>query len=129
MTDKENDKGKRKVPENSLKNLIPLNKRSLSERKEIAKMGAAKTNEIKKQKVERAEAREYLWNELYGKGRIQDILENGSTKEIIDLIKALLPPEKQTQEIIGNLTTQRIFITPEEKNDTDKHIDEVINES
>lgn len=123
--------GKRKMSEESLKNLEKGNlaNKNPSERKEIARRGAEKANEVKRAKVERAEARNYLWNELYGKGKIQEILENGSTKDIIDLIKALLPPEKQTQEIIGNITTQKIFITPDEVKETDKHIDEVISES
>lgn len=128
MTDNEvNSKGnKRGMSKESRSNLINMKDRTHAERREYGVKGANKTNEIKKQKVERAEAREYLWNELYSKGRIQDILENGSTKEIIDLVKALLPPEKQTQEIIGNLTTQRIFITPQEKQDTDEHINKTI---
>ncbi len=127
MSDNLNSKGnKRGMSEKSKKNLIPMSERSLAERRECGLKGAEKTNEIRRAKVERAEARNYIWNELYGKGKIQEILDNGSTKDIIDLVKALLPPEKQTQEIIGNITTQKIFITPDEVKETDKHIDEVI---
>ena len=81
---------------------------------------------IKKEKVAREEARNYIWNEIFGNGIIQDIIENGSTRDLIDLIKALLPPEKQVQEIIGDLTTKKVFVTPKELKETDAHIDSVI---
>lgn len=128
MTNNEvNSKGnKRGMSKESRNNLINMRDRTHAQRRELGMKGKIKSDETKKQKVERAEAREYLWNELYGKGRIQDILEYGSTKEIIDLVKALLPPEKQTQEIIGNITTQKIFITSDEVKNTDDHIDNVI---
>lgn len=127
MADNLNSKGnKRGMSEKSKKNLIPMSERSQSERHEFAVRGAKKTNEIKKAKVEREEARNYIWNELYGKGKIQEVLENGTTKDIIDLIKALLPPEKQVQEIIGDLTTKKVFVTPKEVKETDAHIDSVI---
>lgn len=119
---------KRKMSENSLKNLEKGNlaNKTPSERKEIARKGAEKTNKIKKEKVAREEARNYIWNELFGNGVIQDIIENGSTRDMIDLIKALLPPEKQVQEIIGDLTTKKVFVTPKELKETDAHIDSVI---
>lgn len=119
---------KRKMSPNSLKNLEKGNlaNKTPSERKEIARKGAEKTNKIKKEKVAREEARNYIWNELFGNGVIQDIIENGSTRDLIDLIKALLPPEKQVQEIIGDLTTKKVFITPKELKETDAHIDSVI---
>lgn len=65
---------------------------------------------------------------LITKEHIVDILKNGTPKEKIELIKAILPPEKQTQEILGNLGIEKIFITQEEKEATDKHIDDVIND-
>lgn len=119
---------KRKMSENSLKNLEKGNlaNKTPSERKEIARKGAEKTNKIKKEKVAREEARNYIWNEIFGNGIIQDIIENGSTRDMIDLIKALLPPEKQVQEIIGDLTTKKVFVTPKELKETDAHIDSVI---
>lgn len=119
---------KRKMSENSLKNLEKGNlaNKTPSERKEIARKGAEKTNKIKKEKVAREEARNYIWNEIFGNGIIQDIIENGSTRDLIDLIKALLPPEKQVQEIIGDLTTKKVFVTPKELKETDAHIDSVI---
>ena len=116
------------MSENSLKNLEKGNlaNKTPSERKEIARKGAEKTNKIKKEKVAREEARNYIWNEIFGNGIIQDIIENGSTRDMIDLIKALLPPEKQVQEIIGDLTTKKVFVTPKELKETDAHIDSVI---
>lgn len=127
MADNLNSKGnKRGMSEKSKKNLIPITERSENEQRKMRSNGGKKSVEVRQAKVERAEARNYIWNELCGYGIIDDILENGSTKDIIELIKALLPPEKQTQEIIGNITTQKIFITPDEVKETDKHIDEVI---
>lgn len=127
MADNLNSKGnKRGMSEKSKKNLIPITERSENEQRKMRSNGGKKSVEVRQAKVERAEARNYIWNELCDYGRIDDILENGSTKDIIELIKALLPPEKQTQEIIGNITTQKIFITPDEVKETDKHIDEVI---
>jgi hypothetical protein len=127
MADNLNSKGnKRGMSEKSKKNLIPITERSENEQRKMRSNGGKKSVEVRQAKVERTEARNYIWNELYGKGKIQEILENGSTKDIIELIKALLPPEKQTQEIIGNITTQKIFITPDEVKETDKHINEVI---
>lgn len=65
---------------------------------------------------------------LITKDDIIEILKFGSPKEKIELIKAILPPEKQTSEIMGNLGIEKIFITQEEKQATDKHIDDVIND-
>lgn len=65
-----------------------------------------------------------------------DNLDNLSASELEKIQKFLeflrdssgqKPVDKQTSEIIGNLGVQKIFITPEEKAETDKHIDDVIN--
>lgn len=121
------DKPKRKVSEKSLKNLKPFSERSESERRELAKKGAEKTNQIKAQKVKRENALSWLWDE-YGIKLTDDILKNGTTKDKTELLKAILPKDKQVNEISGNIGIEKIFITQEEKKATDKHIDDVIND-
>lgn len=86
------------------------------------------TPEEKKQGwVKRNDLRDEI-AKLITKDDIIDIIKNGTPKEKIELIKAILPPEKQTNEILGNLGIEKIFITQEEKEATDQHIDDVIND-
>lgn len=118
---------KKKVNENSLKNLIPLSERSQSERIEIAKKGAEATNRIKAEKVKRAEANEYIWEAL-GEKTVKEVLETGTLAQKIDLIKAILPKDAQNQIISGALDIQKIFITQKEQEKTDEHIENFINE-
>ena len=118
---------KKKVNENSLKNLIPLSERSQSERREIAKKGAEATNRIKAEKVKRAEANEYIWEAL-GEKTVKEVLETGTLAQKIDLIKAILPKDAQNQIISGALDIQKIFITQKEQAETDEHIENFINE-
>lgn len=118
---------KKKVNENSLKNLIPLSERSQSERIEIAKKGAEATNRIKAEKVKRAEANEYIWEAL-GEKTVKEVLETGTLAQKIDLIKAILPKDAQNQIISGALDFQKIFITQKEQEETDEHIENFINE-
>lgn len=116
-----------KVSEKSIKNLIPMNQRTPSERREIAKKGAEATNALKKEKIKRAEANEYIWEAL-GEKTIKEVLETGTLAQKIDLIKAILPKDAQNQIISGSLDIQKIFISPEEKKETDEHIENFINE-
>lgn len=118
---------KKKVNENSLKNLIPMSERSQSERREIAKKGAEATNRIKAEKVKRAEANEYIWEAL-GEKTVKEVLETGTLAQKIDLIKAILPKDAQNQIISGALDIQKIFITQKEQEETDEHIENFINE-
>ena len=118
---------KKKVNENSLKNLIPMSERSQSERREIAKKGAEATNRIKAEKVKRAEANEYIWEAL-GEKTVNEVLETGTLAQKIDLIKAILPKDAQNQIISGALDIQKIFITQKEQEETDEHIENFINE-
>ena len=118
---------KKKVNENSLKNLIPMSERSPSERREIAKKGAEATNRIKAEKVKRAEANEYIWETL-GEKTVNEVLETGTLAQKIDLIKAILPKDAQNQIISGALDIQKIFITQKEQEETDEHIENFINE-
>lgn len=77
--------------------------------------------------VKREEMRDAI-AKMITEEHIKKILINGSVKELIELIKAILPPEKQTQEFLGSLGIEKIFVTPEEVKETDKHIEDVIND-
>ena len=118
---------KKKISENSMKNLIPFSERTQAERRELGKRGAEVTNRIKAEKIKRAEANEYIWEAL-GEKTIKEVLETGTLAQKIDLIKAILPKDAQNQIISGSLDIQKIFISPEEKKETDEHIENFINE-
>ena len=108
------NKPKRKMSENSLKNLEKGNlaNKTPSERKEIARKGAEKTNQMRAAKIKRENAKEWLWNE-YGLTLSEEVLKCGSVKDKLELLKAILPTDKQTNEIIGSVGVQKIFVTPE----------------
>lgn len=110
-----------------MKNLIPFSERTQAERRELGKRGAEVTNRIKAEKIKRAEANEYIWEAL-GEKTIKEVLETGTLAQKIDLIKAILPKDAQNQIISGSLDIQKIFISPEEKKETDEHIENFINE-
>lgn len=59
---------------------------------------------------------------------IKEEVQNGNLKNAIELLKLVKPNETQVQQITGALEVQKIFITEDEKKETDKHIDDVINE-
>lgn len=126
---------KRKMSENSLKNLKPMSERPQSERIEIARKGAAKTNQIKAEKRKRENMLPILF-ELLDKagiidGSIETIAEevkNGNVKNALELLKLVKPNEVQQQQIFGTMDVQKIFITEKEQKETKKHIYETINE-
>ncbi len=126
---------KRKMSENSLKNLRPLSERNQSERKEIAKKGAEKTNQIKREKRKRENMLTELFELLDKEGiidgtidTIKEEVQNGNLKNAIELLKLVKPNETQVQQITGTIEVQKIFITEKEHNETIKHIQDVINE-
>lgn len=126
---------KRKMSENSLKNLKPLSERNLSERKEIAKKGAEKTNRIKREKRQREAMLDDLFKLLDREGiidgtidTIKEEVKSGNIKNAIELLKLVKPNELQMQQITGGIEIQKVFITEKEQQQTDKHIDDVINE-
>lgn len=54
-----------------------------------------------------------------------------STKELITAFDSLIDAigdRTNKQEIVGNLGLEKVFITPKEAKQTDKHIDDIINE-
>ena len=117
---------KRKMSENSLKNLQPFTQNSEKSR-EAQKKSVESRNQKKLSNIKRENSKDYAW-EQYGIELLKDVAENGTTKDKVELIKALFPNDKQQNEIIGNLQVEKIFITQEEKQATDNHIDDVIND-
>lgn len=127
MADGLNSKGnKRGMSENSLKNLQSFTQNSVKSR-ESQKKSVMSRNKNKDEKIRRENSKDYAW-EQYGIELLKDVAENGTTKDKVELIKALFPNDKQQNEIIGNLAVEKIFITQEEKQATDNHIDDVIND-
>ena len=126
---------KRKMSENSLKNLRPFSERNQAERRELGKKGAEKANQIKREKRKRENMLTELFELLDKEGiidgtidTIKEEVQNGNIKNAIELLKLVKPNETQVQQITGALEVQKIFITEDEKKETDKHIDDVINE-
>ena len=129
---------KRKMSENSLKNLQPLNTKSKEERKEIAKKGAEATNKIR---AERKTLAELMKIELQlpdeETGEINNIaitkaMVNKAKKGDVSAYQTIRDTigEKPTdkQEVIGNIGIQKVFVTPEELKKVNQHIDEFIEE-
>ena len=90
------------------------------------------TPEQKKAGWARKHAREEFVNKIYGKLLTLAEKKDLTNREIIDLGKIAIEisgDKKNTQELEGNIGVgvKKIFITPQEKKETDQHIDEVIN--
>lgn len=146
-------KEKKKQHPNSRKNLIPFNQMTPERRREIAQMGAAATNaKIKKRKTFReiiealgvmdataSEKEKFLqmfpnadpdsitkdmmiiaslYNQSIGRGNVK------AAAMIRDTVG-----EKPETTITGTLTTEKVFITPDEQQEALQHIAEVIAES
>ena len=116
----------------------PINKRSTNEQREIRKKGGIKSGEKRRERKKFKELLEIalqLPNEESGEQNDFAIIAalikkaaNGDTKAF-ELIRDTIG-EKPTdkQEITGGLEIQKVFITEKEQQETDKHIDDVINE-
>lgn len=128
---------KRKMSENSLKNLEKGNfaNKNPAERQECGRKGAEKTNRIKREKRKRENMLPDLFELLDKEGIIDGTIESikkevecGVIKNAIELLKLVKPNETQMQHITGALEVQKVFITEKERQETDEHIDNVINE-
>ena len=123
------DKPKRKMSENSLKNLKPFSERTQAERRELAKKGAERTNQIKREKIKRAESKEIIFDEFLGtKEQLRELWLSLSPKDRKDILLKLLPNDDQNLNLNGSLGTKTVFVTAEEHQQTLKHIQDVINE-
>ena len=110
------------------KNKFRANCPTVARKNQKKAVKARKKNQ--EEKIEREAAAEYAWKKFFGTDeKLEDFWESLSPKDKKDVFNRLLPPEKQTQEILGNLGIEKIFITQEEKNATDKHIDDFINDT
>ena len=94
---------------NSKKALEPTNfvNKTAEERREIARRGAEATNRVKKEKKQRAEMCNILFDEIYNRGLLteavavaeQKAVELGDIKELLELLKIVKPPEKQVTDV------------------------------
>lgn len=151
MTEK-SDRPKKKQHPNSLKNLVTFDKLSPERRKEIAKMGAEATNKkihrrktyreiieaLGSQGVTELEKEKFLsmfpgidadeitkdmlliasmFNQAIGRGNVK------AASMIRDTVG-----EKPDTTINGTLTTQKVFVSPEEQKQALEHIAEVISD-
>lgn len=122
----------RQMSENSLKNLEKRKSFSVNDvefAKECQKKSVAARLENKEKNIERSESAEYAWRKFFGTDqKLEDFWKSLSDKDKKDIFIRLLPPDKQTNEILGSLGVEKIFVTPEEVKETDKHIEDVIND-
>lgn len=147
MTEK---KEKKKISEKSLANLIPLSQRDPKRRKEIAKMGAEATNKLLKKRKTFKEIIETLGpmgateneKEMF-RQMFPDVDPDEITKDMM-LIASMYRQaiakgnvrassmirdtagEKPDTNITGSITTEKIFITAEEKKVALEHIAQVV---
>jgi hypothetical protein len=127
---------KRKMSENSLKNLekgkatqfngefaVNAQKNSVKKRKENQTLAELMKIALLLPNEETGEVNNVaITNALIAKAIKGDVSAYQTIRDTIG--------EKPTdkQEVIGNLGIEKVFITPKEAKQTDKHIDDVINE-
>lgn len=152
MAKKEEKKEKKKIPEKSLANLVPTNFKNLTpeRRKEIARMGAEATNKLLKKRKTFREIIEMLGpsaateneKEMFAQ-MFPGVDPDEVTKDIM-LVASMYRQaitkgnvrassmirdtagEKPDTNITGSLTTEKIFITAEEKKIALEHISQVV---
>ena len=143
-------KEKKKMSEKSLANLIPLSQRDPKRRREIAKMGAEATNKLLKKRKTFREIIETLGpmgatdneKEMF-RQMFPDVDPDDITKDMMiiasmyrqAIVKGNVRAssmirdtagEKPDTNITGSITTEKIFITSEEKRVALEHIEKVI---
>lgn len=110
-------KYKRGENPNSRKNLEPTNfaNKTPEERREIARKGAEATNKAIREKKQRAEMCNILFDEIYKRGLLTEAVEiashkateQGDIKELLELLKIVKPPEKQVTDV--NIKSYNLF--------------------
>lgn len=127
------NESKKQMSENSLKNLEKGKSFSANDAefaRECQKKSVAARLENKEKNIERNESAEYAWRKFFGTDqKLEDFWKSLSDKDKKDIFIRLLPPDKQTSEIMGNLGIEKVFVTPEEIKEVNKHIDDVINDA
>ena len=117
---------KHKVTEKSKENLKkgkPFSVDDVERARECNKKSRAKRKENLAKYYTREEARAEIFKEILKQDKITQAIAEMTPRELIELLKTVLPPEKITQEIIGNLGLEKIYITKEDEKQVDKHIE------
>lgn len=133
MTDKPkkqlSEKQKEVLARNNFKNKTP------AERSELGAKGAETTNRIKAEKKSRQERLDWLDELLDDAGiytesieQIKKEVKGGNLRNFLALFALIKKPDTQTQQLIGNLGIEKVFITKDEIKETDNHIDDFIND-
>lgn len=129
---------KRKVSENSLKNLKPFSERPPAERRELGKKGAEKTNKLKAERktlaelmkialsmpnVETGEINEIaITNAMINKAAKGDVSAYQTIRDTIGE-----KPENKIK-LDGGVEVQKVFIEAEKKKAAEKHIKDFIDD-
>lgn len=108
---------------NSRKNLEKNNlaKKTKEERREFARKGAEATNRVLKEKKQRAEMCNILFDEIYKRGLLTEAvavaehkaIEEGDIKELLELLKLVKTPDKQVTDV--NVKSYSLFEEQVEK--------------
>lgn len=117
------------VTAKSLENLkkgTPFSVNDVERARECNKKSLEKRKENKEKYYTREEARSEIFKEILKQDKIPQAIAQMTPKELIELLRTVLPPEKVTQEIIGSLGLEKVFITKEEKQQVQNHIDDFI---
>lgn len=108
-------KYKRGENPNSRKNLENFSKMPKEKHLEISKKGAEASNLAQKEKKQRAEMCNILFDEIYKRGLLTEAVEiashkateQGDIKELLELLKIVKPPEKQVTDV--NIKSYSLF--------------------
>lgn len=124
------EKQKEILARNNFKNKTP------AERSAIGAKGAEVTNRIKAEKKSRQERLDWLDELLDDAGIYEESIEqikkevrNGNLRNFLALFALIKKPDTQTQQLVGSIGLEKVFISPKEQKETDKHIDDFINDT
>lgn len=116
---------KHRVTEKSLANLRKFTPGSEEAREAQKKSTQARLENLQKY-YSREEARAEIFKEILKQDKIPQAIAEMTPRELIELLKTVLPPEKVTQEIIGSLGLEKVFITKDDEKQVQNHIDNFI---
>jgi hypothetical protein len=118
---------KKKLKENSLKNLQSFTQNSEKSR-EAQKKSVEARKKNKQEKIARENSKEWAW-EQYGKDFLEDIAKYGTTKDKVEVIKALFPTDKQVNDInFKNLNPDVIVETVEMRKKAEAYTKKLLND-
>jgi citrate lyase alpha subunit len=100
---------------NSRKNLENFSRMSKEKHLEISKKGAEASNKAQKEKKQRAEMCNILFDEIYKRGLLTEAvavaehkaIEEGDIKELLELLKLVKTPDKQVTDV--NVKSYSLF--------------------